>query len=251
MTEVPTRTLRDYLATLDIGGNAALVTKELTARIDIPTDARSLPPAGTAGQVLAKTSSGDYDVEWTTAGVGDMLKAIYDPQGIEADAFARANQTGTQDAATTITGLGTAAFAATGDFATAAQGLLASSAIQPDLTQTLTNKRITPRISTTASTATLTPNADSFDVVAVSAQAAALTIAAPSGTPTDGQELTLRLRDNGTARAVTWNAAYSGFNTGDLYGSTVVGKTMLYRFIWDASQSKWDLLSRNSSGWAA
>jgi len=43
--------------------------------------------------------------------------------------LARANHTGTQ-AHTTITGLGTAALSATGDFATAAQGTLAASALQ-------------------------------------------------------------------------------------------------------------------------
>jgi len=43
--------------------------------------------------------------------------------------LARANHTGTQ-AHTTITGLGTAAVSATGDFATAAQGTLAASALQ-------------------------------------------------------------------------------------------------------------------------
>ena len=30
------------------------------------------------------------------AGTGDMLKSVYDPQNIEADAFDRANQTGKQ-----------------------------------------------------------------------------------------------------------------------------------------------------------
>lgn len=48
------------------------------------------------------------DTGATGPGTGDMLKATYDPQGKNADAFARANHTGTQ-AASTITGLATVA----------------------------------------------------------------------------------------------------------------------------------------------
>lgn len=48
----------------------------------------SLPSGGTTGQVLAKASNDDGDVEWTTAeGTGDMLASMYDPEGVEADAF--------------------------------------------------------------------------------------------------------------------------------------------------------------------
>jgi hypothetical protein len=36
-------------------------------------DAVAVPPGGTTGQVLAKTSNTDNDVEWTAAGAGDLL----------------------------------------------------------------------------------------------------------------------------------------------------------------------------------
>lgn len=63
---------------------------------------------GTSAQALVKASNNDYDFQWVTLpGGGDMLSAIYDPQGIGADAFARANHTGEQDIST-ITGLQTA-----------------------------------------------------------------------------------------------------------------------------------------------
>lgn len=65
-----------------------------------PGDDELVIAGGTTGQVLAKASNADYDTEWTAAGVGDMLSATYDPQEIEADAFDRANHTGTQDADT-------------------------------------------------------------------------------------------------------------------------------------------------------
>lgn len=69
--------------------------------------AQAVPAGGTTGQVLAKASDTANDVEWTAAGNGDMLAATYDPQGKAADAFARANHTGTQ-AISTVAGLQTA-----------------------------------------------------------------------------------------------------------------------------------------------
>lgn len=52
-------------------------------------------------------------LEGGSLGTGDMTKAIYDPQTIAGDVFARANHTGTQPSST-ITGLGTAATRAVG-----------------------------------------------------------------------------------------------------------------------------------------
>ncbi len=204
---------------------------------------QAVPVGGTTNQVLSKNSNADFDVEWVNAGAGDMLVSIYDPQGISADAFDRANHTGTQSVST-ITGLGTAATTNATDYATAAQGANADSAVQPTATQTLTNKRITPRSTSTASTATLTPNADNYDIVSVTAQAAPITIAAPLGSHNDGQVLKIRLRDNGTSRAITWNGVYSGY-TSDLPASTVVNATMAYEFWWNAATSRWDLVAGN------
>ncbi|HLA53229.1 MAG TPA: hypothetical protein VK618_07985, partial [Flavitalea sp.] len=57
------------------------------------------------------------------------------------------------------------------------------------LTTTFTNKRITQRIGTTASSATPTPDGDANDQYNVTALAATATFGAPPGTPTDGQSL--------------------------------------------------------------
>lgn len=243
---VPTRTLREYLSTLPIGNSAGVVGNNLEIRIDLATMLQAVPLGGTTGQVLAKVSNTNLDIAWTTAGVGDMLKAIYDPQNKNADAFARANQTGTQSY-TTITGLGSAALNNTGDFATAAQGALANTAVQPTATQTLTNKRITPRITTVASTATLTPDADTQDITAITAQAGALSIAAPIGTPTNGQSLIIRVKDNGVVRTIAWNAIYSAFTSIDLRTSTVASKTLLFQFVYNSTDSVWELLHSNAS----
>jgi hypothetical protein len=52
-------------------------------------------------------------------------------------------------------------------------------------TATLTNKRVTPRVNTVTSSATITPTGDVSDLYTVTALATNATIAAPTGTPTD------------------------------------------------------------------
>jgi len=107
-------------------------------------------------------------------------------------------------------------------------------------TQTLTNKRITKRISTTASSATPTPNCDTDDSFLVTALATAATFGAPTGTPTDQQQLVLRIKDNGTARALAFNAIYR-FST-DLPAptTTISSKTLYMGFMYNAADIKWD-----------
>jgi len=117
----------------------AVISNTLTAGANV-----TLTPDGETIRISASGGGG--------GGGGDMDAAIYDPTGIGADAFARSNHTGTQAIATVaglqgaldgkaasehthtlaqITDAGSAASAATGDFATAAQGELADSAVQP------------------------------------------------------------------------------------------------------------------------
>lgn len=108
-------------------------------------------------------------------------------------------------------------------------------------TQTLTNKRVTARIGTTASSATPTPDADANDEFTVTALAAGATFAAPTGTPTDGQPLLIRIKDNGTARSLAWNAIYRAIGV-TLPTTTVISKTLYVGCIYNAADSKWDVL---------
>lgn len=110
-------------------------------------------------------------------------------------------------------------------------------------TQTLTNKRITPRIGTTASSSTPTPDADSHDQYNVTALAAGATFGAPSGTPTDGQRLIIRIKDNGTARTLAFNAIYRASSDLALPSTTVISKTLYLGFIYNGADSKWDLVA--------
>jgi len=108
--------------------------------------------------------------------------------------------------------------------------------------QTLTNKRITKRVGTSASAATHTINSDNYDVFTVTAQAEAVTFAAPSGTPTQGQTLLIRIKDNGTARGITWNGIFRDGTDIAKPTTTVISKTLYVGFVYNSTDSKWDLI---------
>jgi hypothetical protein len=117
-----------------------------------------------------------------------------------------------------------------------------SDATKNSATATLTNKRVTPRVGTTASSATPTPDADAHDIYTVTALAEAAAFAAPSGTPTNGQVLIIRIKDNGTARALSFNAIYRAIGA-TLPTTTVISKTMYLGMIYNSADTKWDVLS--------
>lgn len=71
---------------------------------------------------------------------------------------------------------------------------------------------------------------------------AAVTVGAPVGTPINGQSLMLRFKDNGTARAITWNVAYRAVGV-TLPTTTTAGKTLYVGCTWNATDSKWDVLA--------
>lgn len=109
--------------------------------------------------------------------------------------------------------------------------------------ETLTNKRITARVGTVASGATPTPAGDDVDIFTVTALAEAATFGAPTGTPTNGQKLIIRILDNGTARALAWNAIYRAGTDVALPTTTVLSKTLYCGFFYNSAASKWDLVA--------
>lgn len=112
-------------------------------------------------------------------------------------------------------------------------------------TQTLTNKRITPRIGTVASASTITPTADVSDQYNVTALAVPATVTTPSGgTPTDGQKLIIRILDNGTARALSWTTTAGAYRAVGitLPTTTVVGKVMYVGCVYNTAAGFWDVV---------
>jgi hypothetical protein len=109
-------------------------------------------------------------------------------------------------------------------------------------TQTLTNKRVTPRVSTTTSSATPTINTDTTDVFGLTAQAANITSFTTnlSGTPTDGQRLQIYIVGT-AARTISWGTSFEA-STVALPTTTVTTNRLDVSFIWNAATSKWRCL---------
>jgi hypothetical protein len=103
-------------------------------------------------------------------------------------------------------------------------------------TSTLTNKRVSPRSTSEASSATPTINTDNVDAHDITALATAVTSMTTnlSGTPTAFQKLIVRFKDNGTARAITWGAGFVA-NGVALPTTTVISKLLTVGFIWNGS----------------
>lgn len=93
--------------TLNVGAGTGISVTEEAVSLDSTTQQRLLPPGGTIGQALVKASGNNYATVWSNAGAGDMMRAVYDPSDVNANAFDRANHTGEQEIST-ITGLATA-----------------------------------------------------------------------------------------------------------------------------------------------
>jgi YD repeat-containing protein len=97
-----------------------------------------------------------------------------------------------------------------------------------------------------SSNATWSPDGDAREnYYDITAQAAAVTtINAPSGTPANHNTLLIRVKDNGTARSISgWNAIYRAGTNLSLPTTTTISKTMYIKFIYNSTDSKWDLIS--------
>jgi hypothetical protein len=103
---------------------------------------------------------------------------------------------------------------------------------------------LAPRVTGTPSSATPTPNADTTDLYALTAQAAAAAFVTPTGTPVNGQALTIRIKDDGTARGLTWSAGYVAGGVA-LPSTTVLSKILTLFFLYntDNALNKWQLLA--------
>lgn len=109
---------------------------------------------------------------------------------------------------------------------------------------TLSNKRITPRVLTIVSSATPTVNSDLYDDVSITAQAAAITsmTSGLTGTPTDFDKLIFRIKDNGTNRAITWGAKFEPRGVA-LPTTTAAGKVLRVTFEYDTVSAKWGCIN--------
>lgn len=99
------------------------------------------------------------------------------------------------------------------------------------------------RVQTVTSSATVTP-VSTNDLVIITAQAVGLTLANPTGTFTEGQALMIRIKDNATARTITFDTNYRAIGV-TLPTTTVISKTMYLGVIYNSTDAKWDIIGLN------
>lgn len=114
-------------------------------------------------------------------------------------------------------------------------------------TQTLSNKTITARVSSSVTIVSpLAWNSDNFDQYAVTAQDSSLTISADAGTPTNGRKIIFRFKDDGTPRALVWTTGVSkGFRQigVSLPITTVANKILYVGCVYNAADDYWDAVA--------
>ena len=99
------------------------------------------------------------------------------------------------------------------------------------------------RVQTVTSSATVTPTSAN-DLVIITAQAAGLTLANPTGTFTEGQALMIRIKDNATARSIAFDTNYRAIGV-TLPTTTVISKTLYLGIIYNSTDGKWDVIGYN------
>lgn len=111
-------------------------------------------------------------------------------------------------------------------------------------TVTLTNKRVTKRLTTTnAPGATPTTNSDNVDIMVFTGLNTAITsmTSSLSGTPVNGDFLEFIFVDDGTARAITWGTSFADGGLVTLPTTTVISTALrvLVQYQTTASLNKW------------
>lgn len=128
------------------------------------------------------------------------------------------------------------------DFVAAYSDYISASSVQ-----TLTNKEIVKRVVTVADATSITPNADTSDIV-VQANTQAigtLTVNAPTGSVVNGQALVIRI-SSAAVQTFSWNAIYQGSTDLSLPTDTSgAGKTDYLGFIYNSTAAKWQILAKN------
>jgi hypothetical protein len=104
---------------------------------------------------------------------------------------------------------------------------------------------VTVRNVSVASASPILPTSNTADQYNVTALAAGVTVSAPSGTPTNGQKLTLRIKDNGTAQTLTWTTTSGGYRVigTTLPLTTVISKTLYVGLIYNSTDVFWDVVA--------
>ena len=112
-------------------------------------------------------------------------------------------------------------------------------------TQTLTAKRIDPRVTSSTTQASPTPDVSATDIYILTAQSGTAAFQIPTGTPVQGSRLLIRIKDDGAPRSITWIGTSGGYRAMGvaLPTTTTTSKTMYLGFVYNSTDSFWDLIA--------
>jgi|SRR6478609_945501 len=105
-----------------------------------------------------------------------------------------------------------------------------------------------PRVTSTTSTATPSIDASLYDQYEITALATAITSVTVTN-PTHGQRLTIRIKDNFTARAIAWGSSFQASGVLALPTTTVLGRQHTFGFMYDSGVSKWVIVASDHVGY--
>lgn len=102
-------------------------------------------------------------------------------------------------------------------------------------------RNLAPNEQTIVTAASVTPTSDN-DQVMITAQAGALTMANPTGTPANGWGIMIRIKDNGIARTIAYGTSYRAIGI-TLPTTTIATKTLYLGMIYNSAAGVWDVVS--------
>ncbi len=97
-----------------------------------------------------------------------------------------------------------------------------------------------PNVQAVVSSATVTPVYGN-DLVVITAQAAGLTLANPTGSWVQGKDLVIRIKDDATPRAITYDTKYRAIGV-TLPTTTVASKTTYLGIIYNSTDDTFDVI---------
>jgi len=205
--------LANQPASASVDTVAVVQTQVQDLTLSLPADIQSY---------LAPVWSAVQDLSLTPSVIAPVSSMVYPASGI-------ANSTGSA--------WGTS-------YSTTGSGTSVVLAASPTITGVISLNGSVKPLSVTASPSagTVTPTSDTANQFNYTAITGAYTIAAPSGTPVDGQILILRFKDTGTVATFTWNAIYRIVGT-TLPTTTVANKTTYVGCKYNTTDTKWDVIA--------
>jgi hypothetical protein len=112
---------------------------------------------------------------------------------------------------------------------------------------TISGTRVTSRIGSNGATTSgnITPTSDTADQYNITGLTGTSAIQIPSGTPTDAQKLSIRIKDDGTGRTLSWVTTAGGYRVigTTLPLTTTANKTIYVGCVYNNADSFWDVVA--------